>query len=193
MNILVNCSNLKAGGGLQVADSICRQLHLFPNHRFVVVLSKYLDSTAEHITLNGNLIVVRYDISNNIQTVLFGRDTLLDRLVEEQHVSAVLTVFGPSRWRPRVPHLSGFALPQIVIPESPFFQRMGICERMKWKVWCKVRKWSLQKSTDAFWTENPYISERLKKIMGGGNYDIEDRYLLRLEQTATNMERRLAA
>ena len=51
MNILINCSNLKNGGGLQVADSICGQLHRFPQHQFVVVLSTFLVATAERIFL----------------------------------------------------------------------------------------------------------------------------------------------
>lgn len=150
-----------------MADSICGQLYNFPQHRFIVVLSMFLDATAERIKDLENVEVFRYDIPSNISTVVLGRDIFLDRLVREKDVQAVLTVFGPSRWRPKVPHLSGFALPQIVIPESPYFSRMGILERMKWWLWRLVRKWSLKRSANAFWTENPYISERLKALFGG--------------------------
>ena len=41
---LINASNLKSGGGLQMADSVCGQLDRFcREHRFVVVLSSFLD------------------------------------------------------------------------------------------------------------------------------------------------------
>lgn len=167
MNILINCSNLKNGGGLQVADSICGQLSRFTQHRFVVVLSTFLVATAERIKDFANVDVYTYDIPDSFTSVVLGRDEMLDWLVFQHQVNAVLTVFGPSRWRPRVPHLSGFALPQLVIPESPYFQLMNRKERLKWNLWCWVRKWSLKKSADIFWTENPYISERLANVMNG--------------------------
>ena len=46
MHILINASNLKAGGALQVADSLCGLLGEFPEHEFVVVLSRALRATA---------------------------------------------------------------------------------------------------------------------------------------------------
>lgn len=165
MNILINCSNLKAGGGLQVADSICGQLGRFQQHRFVVVLSKSLRSTYERIKGCENVKVYEYDIKNDVSTILLGKDKFLDHLINDNQAKVVLTVFGPSRWRPKVPHLSGFALPQLVIPESPYFQRMSQGERLKWKMWCSIRKWSLKRSADCFWTENPYISKRLSYLL----------------------------
>lgn len=165
MTILVNCSNLKAGGGLQVADSICGQLSIHKRHHFVVVLSHYLEQTKERIEGYENVETYIYDIPNSLKSIVMGRDTFLDGLVEEKDVEAVMTVFGPSRWRPRVPHLSGFALPQLVIPESPYFQRMGKIERMRWWLWCRIRKWSLKRSADVFWTENEYITKRLARLL----------------------------
>jgi len=49
MNFLINASNLKAGGGLQVADSICEELYKFTLHRFVCVLSSALKETTDRI------------------------------------------------------------------------------------------------------------------------------------------------
>lgn len=164
MTILINCSNLKAGGGLQVADSICSQLSRFQQHCFIVVLSSYLNATKERIIGYDNVKVLSYNTPNTFRTIILGRDNFLDKTVEENSVNAVLTVFGPSRWRPRVPHLSGFALPQLVIPESPYFKRMGFIEGVKWKLWCSIRKWSLKRSADCFWTENPFISKRLMGV-----------------------------
>ena len=117
---LINASNLKQGGGIQVADSICGQLNRYGQLRFVVVLSSYLDKTKERIRDYKNVILYSYDIPNSFSSIIMGRDTLLDGLIVEHKVEAVLTVFGPSRWKPKVPHLSGFALPQLVIPESPY-------------------------------------------------------------------------
>ena len=166
MIILINCSNLKAGGGLQVADSICTQLDHFTQHHFYVVLSSYLNFTKDKIRNYPHVEVYSYDIPNSFATIIRGRDEFLDELVDKCKIDVVLTVFGPSRWCPKVSHLSGFAMPHLVIPESPFFTRQPLSQRLKWKLWCKVREWSFKKSADYFWTENPYISNRLERLLG---------------------------
>ena len=74
MNILINASNLKAGGGLQVADSICKSLNQFPQHKFVVVLSSFFPSTGKEIENYDNVEVYVYNVKNNLQTLIFGRD-----------------------------------------------------------------------------------------------------------------------
>lgn len=67
MVVLINCSNLKAGGGLQVADSICGELCRFTEHRFVVVLSRYLAKTGERIKDYANVEVLRYDLPQSFR------------------------------------------------------------------------------------------------------------------------------
>ena len=165
MIFLINASNLKNGGGLQVADSICCQLSRFIQHHFIVVLSKYLETTMYRIKSTNNVELYLYDIPDSFYSIVMGRDSFLDDLVEKKQVHAVLTIFGPSRWRPRVPHQSGFALPQLVIPESPYFKRMNIIERLKWQLWCLIRKWSVKRSADFFWTENKFITNRLSSLL----------------------------
>ena len=124
MRFLINCSNLKAGGGLQVADSLCCQFGKYPQHSFIVVLSPYMIGTEVRMKNLPNVETVTYEVPNSFKSIVLGRDVFLDSLVEEKSVLAVLTVFGPSRWCPRVPHLSGFAMPHLVIPESPFFTQI---------------------------------------------------------------------
>lgn len=159
MFFLINCSNLKNGGGLQVAHSICGQLGSYQQHQFVVVLSSYI---REFKIPNGtNTVVYRYDIKNNISTLLFGRDKFLDGLVEKHKVDAVLTVFGPSRWRPRCKHLCGFARAQLLL-ENPLQEELSFKERLNYRIW----KWGFKRSSDTFYTENKYISDMLPKLLG---------------------------
>ena len=147
-----------------MADSVCCQLCRFHQHNFVVVLSKHLATTAERIKDYSNVEVYRYDIPDTVKNIVFGRDSFLDKLTDSQCVDAVLTIFGPSRWRPRVPHLSGFAMPALVIPESPFFSILGMKKKIQWAIWCTIRKNLFNRYSDYFWTENPFISDRLMKL-----------------------------
>src|SRR5574344_1864641 len=119
MVILINASNLKAGGGLQVADSICRQLNCIKNTSFVLVLSSYLKDTAIAINDYPNIKIELYDIVYSKKLLLTGRDYTLDGIIKRYNVDKVLTIFGPSWWVPRVPHLCGFASGQIAPQASP--------------------------------------------------------------------------
>lgn len=165
MIFLINASDLKAGGGLQVADSICLGLGKYPQHHFIVVLSSFLNSTAISISGISNVEVIRYDTPKyGVRLLLTGRDSFLDSLVAKKGVQAVLSIFGPTIWVPKCPHISGFARAQLLVPESPYFLRMNCWARWKQNLMNKVLKFFFKRSSNIFYTENPFISERLKGL-----------------------------
>lgn len=177
MNILINCNSIKLGGGLQVADSVCRCLIDLAKYSFVVVLSKYMDATANRIKDYPNVTVVRYDENYyDLKTVFLGRDKVMDTLVEDHHIDAVLTIFGPTEWSPRCYHVCGFARSQLVLRDSPYYQQMAWLPMMKEKLQNKVLKYFFGRGVDVFWTENPYISDKVedlfpkKKVVTVTNY-----------------------
>ena len=165
MKILVNASNLKRGGGLQVADSFCCLLNKYPQHKFIVVLSRYLIDTAKVIEAYSNVNVIFYDIPKTISHVLSGRDKLLDQLVDKEKIEVVLTIFGPSLWIPKVPHVSGFARPHCVLTDSPYFSRMGWREYIKSQIERKILIWDFKRCADVYFTENRFITEKLRRIL----------------------------
>ena len=162
MRFLINCSNLKTGGGLQVADSICCSLGKYPQHQFYVVLSSALRNTKKKIESIEHVKIFEYNIQNNYRIIFLGRDAFMDGLVEKKQIDAVLTVFGPSRWNPRCPHICGFARAQLVLKDSPHYQRINLKEKLIYKIW----KWSFRRSSKVFYTENPYISKMLPNLLG---------------------------
>lgn len=161
MKILINASNLKVGGGIQVADSICGQLYRFTQHQFVVVLSNYMTKTKERIREFKNIEVVNYDVRNSFETLVFGRDKFLDSLVEKRAVECVVTIFGPSRWNPKVRHISGFAMPHLVLGNSPYFKELRGFNKLKSRLKNAMLDVYFRRSTNEFYTENPYISDLL--------------------------------
>lgn len=166
MNILINCTGLKKGGGLQVGDSICCGLNQFPGYNFTVVLPlSYMHETYDRIKNNTSLNIIRYDFSKrNIRTLLTGRDKFLDTIVEKNNIDGVLTVFGPSLWSPKCVHLSGFARAHLVLKGSPYFTRMSKIELMKNELMNMILKYSFDKSSEIYYTENSYISEKFKQL-----------------------------
>lgn len=160
MNILINCSNLRQGGGVQVADSICSYLNKFREHKFVVVLSTAMCNTGVKIEGYDNVELHYYDLVKSIKNTLTLKDAYLDGLVSKKGCDAVLTVFGPSRWKPSVPHLCGFARPHILPMETPYFSSLS----WKEKVINYLVKKSFGHSADNYWTENLAVTELLQKV-----------------------------
>jgi len=195
MIILINASDIKAGGGIQVADSVCCELNKYPQHRFIAVLSSYMKKTAERTACYANVEVIKYDCPKyNVRLLLTGRDAFMDRLVKDKRVDTVISIFGPNLWVPRCPHISGFARPHLVIPESPYFTRMDKKERLKEDFSNAVLKYFFRRSSDFFYTENPYISERLKKMLPGSTvYTITNNYNQIFEQPEKWVEKKLPA
>lgn len=164
MNILINGSNQKMGGGIQVADSIIRQITRFPQHNFVVVGTKEISSAMTFAEKHSNIKCYVYNMPNSIKGVIMNRNAFLDNLVKINKIDAVLTIFGPSKWRPKALHICGFAKPQLVIPESPFWGILSLKQRIKYQIKNYITKKSFKSTSDIFFTENEYISEKLREL-----------------------------
>ena len=163
-NILINTSNLKTGGAIQVADSICRLLNNYPQHYFYVVLSGKLEYLTDLLSSYANVKHFTYTQKITIHNVITGKDHFLDDIVKKYNINAVLSIFGPSRWKPSCFHLVGFAMPHIVLPESPFWQKLSFIDFLKTKLRVLFMKRDFRKNSTALWCENEYISTRLKNI-----------------------------
>ena len=56
---------------------------------------------------------------------------LLKKIEAKINPDVVFTIFGPSYWKPKVPHLQGFAYPHYIYSDSPY--------------WATINKWQLLK------------------------------------------------
>lgn len=164
MKILINASNLKKGGGLQVADSICSLLYKFSQHQFVVVLSKYLEFTVNKIDKFDNVELLRYDLPKNIWIFLSGRNTFLDDIVVSKQIDAVITIFGPSLWIPTITHISGFARPHCVLTDSPYLKKMPLKASLKNRIERRLLLWAFGRCSKIYFTENQFISKKLELL-----------------------------
>ena len=118
--ILINCSNLHAGGGINVALSfighLSERLASYPDLLFDLYLSKRVDSSLRDQGINlcdFNRVLV-FDLH---PSSLFNLH--LQRLFCGYR--SVFTVFGPVYFLFRIPnHIVGFARPQILYPSSQY-------------------------------------------------------------------------
>lgn len=165
MNILLNAEILIVGGGVQVGDSIIREMSKNEKHHFVLVYSHTMERTAKDMAGLRNITVIHYEMPKFCLGSITGRNKFLDNVVEKYHIDAVFTIMGPARWKPKVPHLVGFARCQMVIPESPFWTMLSWWENARYAIQNKIIGYSFKSCSQYIWSENEFISERVREMM----------------------------
>jgi glycosyltransferase involved in cell wall biosynthesis len=165
MNVLINCSNLKIGGGLQVAHSFVCALLGYKDFNFTVVCSDALFSQVLHLDKAENMVVVNYNTAASVFSSLTGRSSLLDKLVIEHKITVVFSVFGPVYWRPAVKHITGYAKPHYIYTSSPFFNKLGLLNFIHLKVKGFFHMLDFKRNSDILITENEDVTLRLQQLL----------------------------
>lgn len=124
MRVLINCSNLHAGGGVAVATSFLAQL------LSVKKCDDYLEVIASS-AVHRNLVSLGFDpaaISNYRVVDYFGIEALWKGLDKHfKGCDAVFTVFGPAYFiRKRCVHVFGLAQPSVAYPDNAYSRRMPL-------------------------------------------------------------------
>ncbi len=130
MKIIIDNSNLFAGGGLQVAVSFLNDLkEIETEYIFCVVQSPNSAKVIDKSTFPKNFFF--YDISENLSKT--QKIKQVKKIENEEKPNCIFTTFGPSYHKSNFPKIVGFAFGQMIYPESPFYKKMSFLERLKYK------------------------------------------------------------
>jgi glycosyltransferase involved in cell wall biosynthesis len=166
MNFLINASNLRTGGALQVANSFINELINYKNYFFVIVVS---DEVNSFLRLSFNqykyLKVIKYNNRPSVIKSIYGHNKFLSGIEKKYSIDKVFTIFGPSYWRPKSFHICGFAKPDYIFKESPYFNKLNFKEKLILKLKEFFHLIDLKNNADFYITENHSVSERLSKII----------------------------
>jgi len=166
MNILVN-ANCSTGGAIPWCAVMTSLLGKHPRHHFVVCVSPQVrQALGENFVSPPNVEVLDYPRRIKA-TLVFLRSPALDRLVEKYEIDMVFTVFGPTYWHPRVPHVCGFAKSQYIYENSPIFRMMSPPARLIMAFKHLVHMASFRRDVDAYITEDEPISAALRQLIPG--------------------------
>ena len=180
MKIFINASNLSAGGGIQVANSLLAALKKRKDNRYAVALSPQLKNTLPPLNSFPDNFVFSEKTDRNYSPVrvFSGRCGSLDDFLKETGSEIVFTVFGPAYWTPRgVPHLCGYALPFYIYPDSPALADIGFLNRLKFQFNKFLRMRAFRINCRAAVTETEDVSARLKKMLPGHRiYTVSNAY-----------------
>jgi glycosyltransferase involved in cell wall biosynthesis len=164
MKVMINASNLKVGGGLQVAVSFLLELRSKPNCEFHIVASEMLQSEISCFSFPGYMNFYLYSMKPSLKNFLLGSDTYLDELELKVKPDRVFSIFGPTYWMPKSPHLVGYAKPQYVYTESPFFSQISIFSKFKLFFKRLIHTRDFLKFSNALVAETEDVASRLRSL-----------------------------
>lgn len=160
MNLIVNASTLIGTGVSQVAISFIEECKKYPENKYLVFLSENIASNLDikNFPSQFSFFIFKGKFYNPLN---YKNIVKMKRLAADFNPDCVFSIFGPSWWNPKVPHLQGYAYPHYVYPDSPVWSMMGIKEKIKRSLFKLIHKTALLKSGDYFVCETEDVSARL--------------------------------
>lgn len=165
MRIIVNCSNLRIGGGIQVALSFIQEFIGFPENEYHVFLSPQISSQIDKKKYPYNFNFYHFEHSISSFRYAYGVIMQLKKIENIIKPDCVFTVFGPSYWTPKSKHLMGYAMPHYVYPEYLKKVRLSLKEHYLNILKKKYHKFFLKKNAEYYYSETANVSKRLSQFV----------------------------
>lgn len=165
MSIIINTSNLVKGGALQVALSFLNELKEFGKDKYHVFLSKSIELQLDVDSYPHNFRFYSFEAS---ASSLRHRYSVVKRLkyLEKKIVpDVVFTVFGPAFWRPKAPHLMGFALGWAIYHDTIAFKRLAFFEKIKKCLRHTYMLHHFRREGNVFVVEAEHVRKRLSDVL----------------------------
>jgi glycosyltransferase involved in cell wall biosynthesis len=135
MVLILNVSSNLGGGGLQVALSVLEECKKISGHTYHVFLGENVQRQIK--TDSFPCFFTFYPIPYMTIYKMGKMHGYFKTLEKRINPDCVFTVFGPTCWKPRVPHLMGFAYGHYIYRDYAFFKRISII----YKIRSYLREW----------------------------------------------------
>lgn len=165
MKIIINSSNLFQGGGIQVAYSFLMESKRYVDNEYHVFLCPKLGDQIDTYSFPGNYFF--YYIPNRPSPITIkGIKTIktLKSLEKKINPDCVFSVFGPTYWTPKVPHLMGFALGHFIYPDSPYFKIIKWKAKIGWNLLGWIKLSYMKKNAQYYHVETNDAKLRLSRL-----------------------------
>ena len=169
MKLFINTTNLKQGGSLQVSASVINELLRFSEHEYHIFLSPQLAAIIDAATFPANFHF--YTVPGNpISSLknLFTFRKKMNTAERDLKPDFVLTMFGPALWKPKAPHLVGFANGLYLYDRSKFIQEIWLStpfRRMYFYLRRSILLSELKREATLLWTETEYARNEISKSL----------------------------
>lgn len=163
MKILIDCSNLQVGGGIQVATSFINDLNkLDSNDDFHIVLSPQMIDSFKESDFKKNIFFQSISFKN--QSSILKRGKLLKRIESDIKPDRVFCVFGPSYYKSNISKTVGYAIPHYIYKDSPFFLIKDFKSKLRLFIMEKIQMYLFNKNSHKLIFETLDAKNRFLKI-----------------------------
>lgn len=170
--ILLNLSNLSKGGGIQVGLSMISSLKKRLDIDFVLVGSSQIMSKIGYIESSNFIYQLELNIRGfNLFSQLRGL-IILRRLEAKYNPIGVLTLFGPTFFRPKCTHVVGFAQGHLIYSDSPYWDLASRKTKLIFSIKKVLFKILFNYSSDIIHIESESAAFRLKKYLGSAKISL---------------------
>lgn len=147
MKVIVDNSNLFAGGGLQVAASFLNDLKTLQiPFAFHVIQSVKMVENFDACSFPSNFVF--YNLGTDEEGSILKRRSRVLLLENQIKPDCIFTLFGPSYHKSKFPKIVGFAIPYIVYPDSPFLKKLSIKNKVQYKILTILKTYCFKKYSD---------------------------------------------
>lgn len=161
MTLLINLSNNLGGGGLQVALSFIDECKKISGHKYIVDINQKNAGLVNFDSFDRSVFTfISVPVTN-----LLSISPLMKKIEKQYKPDAVFTVFGPSYWTPKAPHIMGYAIPHYIYPESPFIRNMSFIPKLKLSFKKAVHLTFVKMEADAVICETQDAVDRVKNVL----------------------------
>jgi len=167
MKLVINASNIRVGGMLQVSLSFIHELRNIPEHEYHVFMSPEVERQVRKDKFPSNFrfySFIRYSgysASLMRKWMAYKQLKRLKMLEKVIKPAVVFSVFGPTYWKPIAPHVAGFSTPHYVYPESPYFSEVPFSHRIKQSFFGQLRLMMMIRNIDYLIAETEEVRNRL--------------------------------
>lgn len=163
MKLVINAVRNTSGGGLQVALSFIRECIDIPGNEYEVWTNPGLQAVLCRTVFPSNF---KFRVVPRMSFFRMGQ--YLSDLENESRPDVVFSVFGPAYWRPKAPHLTGFAQGHYIYPESPFWKMISWRQKLFWQLKKRIHLSYLKRDSDAIVCETSDARNRIERLLGNG-------------------------
>lgn len=202
MNIFI-CAVQFKGGSLQVVISLIKEFVKFTENNYYVVMSKEVKKQLQGIDFPNNFHFYDLPYPSKIRLAnSYLRGSFLSKIEKESNCDCIICTSGPIYWTPKKPTLIGYNLPHLIYPESPYFKRLALWKRLRWKVRWKTHIYRYNKEASTIFVQTEDVNQRLRKILKtdriitisntyNNAYDLQKNYPNKLPERTNNEVRLL--
>lgn len=129
MKLLIDCTNLKMGGGIQVAITFISDLiKTQKNYQLSILMCKEFAESPKSFDENESVEFIKFTKNSKFN---LSRSKDLRAIENKINPDVIFTVFGPSYHRSNFPKVVGYAIPHFIYENSPFFDSLSFLKRLR--------------------------------------------------------------